>query len=92
MIGFPHSEGSARQGRPIAGRMPEYTFESPKYPEVEVQLTGEDGNAFAILARVDRALRRAGVSREERQAVRAQAVDGDYDHLLWFVSRMVWVS
>ena len=32
-----------------------------RYPEVEVVLIGEDGNAYAILGRVLRALRRAGV-------------------------------
>lgn len=69
----------------------EYTFDSPKY-DVDVQLTGEDGNAVAILGRVDRALRRAGVPKVERVAVMTQAMDGDYDHLLWFVSCMVRVS
>lgn len=30
-----------------------------KYPDVEVELCGQDGNAFAILGRVARALRQA---------------------------------
>jgi hypothetical protein len=29
----------------------------PKYPNVRVQLTGEDGNAFFIIVRVAQALR-----------------------------------
>jgi hypothetical protein len=31
-----------------------------RYPDVEVQLTGQDGNTAAIIGRVTRALRRAG--------------------------------
>jgi hypothetical protein len=34
----------------------------PRHPDVWVQLTGEDGNAFAILGRTARALRQAGLS------------------------------
>lgn len=32
-----------------------------KYPDIEVQLTGRDSNAFAIIAAVSSALRDAGV-------------------------------
>lgn len=70
----------------------QYTSETPKYPEVEVLLFGEDANALSILARVDRALRQAGVSELERKAIQTQAMDGNYDHLLWFVSCMVVTS
>jgi hypothetical protein len=61
-----------------------------KHPEVEVQLIGNDGNAFSILARVDRELRCAGVSKEERDAFRTEATSGDYDHLLR--TCMEWVN
>ena len=60
-----------------------------KYPDVIVPLVGEDGNAFAILGRVEKALRRAGVDRDERQAFQNEATSGDYDHLLRTV--MEWV-
>jgi hypothetical protein len=33
----------------------------PKYPDIEVSLSGEDGNAFAIMSRVGHALRRHSV-------------------------------
>lgn len=62
----------------------------PKYPEVKVQLTGQDGNAFAILGNVQREMRRAGVSKEERDAYMTEAMDGDYDHLLRVT--MSWVT
>lgn len=61
-----------------------------KYPEIEVQLSGQDGNAFAIMGTVSRALRRAGVSKEERDAYFAEATSGDYDHLLRVT--MDWVE
>lgn len=61
-----------------------------KYPEVNVPLVGEDGNAFAILGRVQKALRRAGVPKEELDAYFAEATSGDYDHLLRVT--MDWVE
>jgi len=60
-----------------------------KYPNVEVQLSGEDGNAFAILGRVKKAMRRAGISKEECDAYQAEATSGDYDHLLQTTMRWV---
>lgn len=54
----------------------------PKFPHVKVKLTGEDGNTFAILARTSQALRKAGVSEEDRKAYMDSATEGDYDHLL----------
>lgn len=62
------------------------------YPEVRVPLTGEDGNAFSILARVSRELKRAGVPREEVAEFHAEATSGDYDHLLRTVLRWVDAS
>lgn len=63
-----------------------------KYPEVEVQLTGEDGNAFFIISRVRQALRRHGVPDEEIEAFSEEAMSGDYDHVLQTVMKMVEVS
>ena len=61
-----------------------------KYPNVEVQLTGEDGNAFAIMGAVSTALRRAGVPAEEITKYKEESMSGDYDNLL--VTAMRWVS
>lgn len=61
-----------------------------KYPEISIQLVGEDGNAFSILARVNQALRRAGVDSAEREAFMAEAQSGDYGNLLRTV--MAWVT
>ena len=62
----------------------------PRYPDIYVQLTGEDGNAFAILGRTSAALRAAGVAQEEIDAYFAEATSGDYDHLLH--TTMAWVD
>jgi hypothetical protein len=63
----------------------------PKYPDITVQLTHEDGNAYAILGRVNRALRQAGVSQAEREAFMQEATAGDYDGMLQTVMRWVEV-
>ncbi|AHK12040.1 hypothetical protein Hosp_086 [Mycobacterium phage Hosp] len=56
--------------------------EGPKYPEVEVELLGQDGNGFGIVAKVQRALRQAGVPNETVREYVNEATDGDYDNLL----------
>lgn len=60
-----------------------------RYPDVRVQLEGEDGNAFAILGRVQKALRRAGVEPDEVQRFVREATAGDYEDLLATVMRWV---
>lgn len=60
-----------------------------KYPDVRVPLLGEDGNAFAIMGRVHRAMRRAGMSEAEFAEYQAEATSGDYDHLLQTTMRYV---
>lgn len=61
----------------------------PKYPDITVELVGQNGNAFHILGICLRAMRRAGLSKEEQDAFHAEATSGNYDHLLatcmkWF--------
>lgn len=62
----------------------------PKYPSINVRLVGQDGNAFAILGRVNHAMKRAGVCQAERDLFRKEATSGDYNHLLRTV--MEWVA
>lgn len=61
-----------------------------KYPNVKVKLVGENGNAFAIIGAVTKALKRAGVEPIHVNAFRAEAMSGDYDHLLR--TAMLWVD
>ena len=63
---------------------------SIKYPDIEVGLSGEDGNAFAIIGRVSAALRRAGLCGDEIKAFQTDAMSGDYDHVLQ--TSMKWVA
>ena len=46
-----------------------------------VKLVGEDGNAFAIMGKVRRALKQAGQNEKAEQYTK-EATSGDYDHLL----------
>lgn len=62
-----------------------------KHPDVEVRLSGEDGNAFLIIGKVSRALKRAGYA-ESAAEFTADATSGDYDHLLQTCMRYVEVS
>lgn len=55
---------------------------SVKYPQITVKLLGYDGNAFAILGKVRRHMRRAGLSDEQIHEFTDEATKGDYDHLL----------
>lgn len=61
-----------------------------KYSNVYVKLVGEDGNAFSILARVSKALKQAGISKEEINEFQKEATSKDYNHLLSVV--MQWVN
>jgi len=67
----------------------------PLYPDVEVKLLGEDGNAFGIIGRCRRAIRNAarkGVLPKSMAATISEeftkeATEGDYDHLLQTVMK-----
>jgi hypothetical protein len=58
--------------------------------DISVTLSGIDGNAFSIMGAVTKAMRRAGVSREEQDEYFKQATAGDYDQLL--ATTMEWVE
>jgi len=64
----------------------------PKYPTIEVQLTGEDGNAFAIIGRVSKAMRRAGLTKEQVDEYQEESTSGDYDNVLMTAMRYVTVN
>jgi len=65
--------------------------EMPKF-DVDVQLVGRDGNAFAIMGAVSKALRRAGATAEEIAKYREESTSGDYDNLLRVAMEWVRVS
>lgn len=58
-------------------------------PQPRLKMVGEDGNAWAILARARKTLRKTGESEEEVQKYLKEARAGDYNHLIqttmrWF--------
>jgi hypothetical protein len=60
--------------------------------QVEVQLSGMDGNAFSIMGRVQDALRKAGATKEELDQYFAESTSGDYDNLLRVACKWVEVA
>lgn len=61
-----------------------------KYPNIKVKLVGEDGNAFTLIGLVTRALKANKVPKAEIDQFKAEAMSGDYDHLLR--TCMAWVT
>lgn len=58
----------------------------------EIQLSGEDGNAFMILGKCRKQMKRMGASPMEIDAFNKQATSGDYDHLLTVVGEWFEVN
>ena len=56
-----------------------------KFPNIEVQLTGTDGNAFSVIGKVKRAL-----PSDVRDEFMEEAMSGDYNNVL--ATAMLWVN
>lgn len=63
-----------------------------KYPHITVNLSESDGNAFAIVGRVAKAMRRGGCTVDQVKEFQKEAMAGDYDHLLQTCMRYVEVE
>ena len=48
----------------------------------ELELSGQDGNAFFIIGRATKVGRKAGWNEEEVKKFQKEATSGDYDHVL----------
>lgn len=59
-----------------------------KHPEITVQISGQDGNAFMILGICRRVMERAHLSQEEIDQFMKEAMSGDYNNLL--ATTMAW--
>ena len=69
------------------------TTTTPRFPDVHVQLSGQDGNVFAILGRVRRALMKAGATQEQLDCFWEEVANArSYDEALAAVMRWVHVS
>jgi len=62
---------------------------TPPATKPTVKLIGEDGNAFAILGLVTRALKKAGADKEYTDQYFNDAIAGDYDQLLYVTMEYV---
>jgi hypothetical protein len=56
-------------------------------PTVHVTLSGNDGNAFAVIGMTRKAMKDAGCSSPHIEKFVKEATSGDYDHLLQTVMR-----
>ena len=65
---------------------------NPKYPDVSVQLSGRDGNAFAIIAAVRGALKSAGETAAAEEFGKSAFDCDSYDALLRLAAQTVDVS
>jgi hypothetical protein len=65
----------------------------PRYPDITVPMSGEDGHTGAIMGRVTAALRRGGVPASEIDEFRAAVFDCEsYDAVLQLVMKWVEVT
>ena len=60
-----------------------------KYPDITVNIIGQNGNAFYILGICKRAMERAKLPQTEIDSFMSEAMSGGYDHFLatvlaWF--------
>lgn len=63
--------------------------QGPAYPDVTVQLSGEDGNAHQIIGLVCRELRRAGHPKAASEFAATAFKSTSYDELLQLAMRTV---
>ncbi len=59
-----------------------------KHPEITVQLSGQDSNAFMILGLCKKAMQRAHLPQDEIDQFMKEAMSGNYNHLL--ATAMTW--
>jgi len=82
----PHTHGAwiyIRATNPQEGERPMTTQEIVHMRgTVPLQLVGEDGNAFAIIGRFQKAAKSAGWTQDEIAQVRTDMTSADYQHLL----------
>jgi hypothetical protein len=71
---------------------PTHPSHQPTYPDVQVQLTGLDGNVFVIIGAVARALRRQVSAAAAQEFTAAAYACGSYDQVLILAMTTVDVS
>jgi hypothetical protein len=62
------------------------------YPDISVQLSGTDGNAFSVIGKVQKAIRNSEGSDAARRFSEQAMQSGSYDELLQFCMSTVNVE
>lgn len=65
---------------------------APKYPNIEVQLTGESDHPISIVMRTKGELRRGHIDENSIAEYQKEALSGDYDHVIQTTMHWVTVS
>lgn len=60
--------------------------------KIEVQLTGHDGNIFSIMARVKKAMKKAGQGKEAEEMVTKVTLSKSYHEALGIISDYIEIS
>lgn len=69
-----------------------FNVKPPKYPDIRVNISNANRNAFAILLKVKVALIDAEVSYDEIKAWYDEATSDDFDHLIKTCMEMVTIE
>lgn len=64
----------------------------PKYPDVKVQLSGQEDNVFAIIGRISAALEKAGYDDAAAEFANRSMSASSYDEVLQIAIQTVTVS
>ncbi len=78
LSGGPHPPGP----NDLCARIERDYFERREKMKPTLQLIGEDGNAFMMIAKARRVLKKNGATDDEIRAFTEDAESGDYDHVL----------
>jgi hypothetical protein len=65
---------------------------TPKYPQVQIQLSGQDGNIFGIIGRVTGAMKKAGLKTEAEELINEAFKCTSYDQTLKLIMSTVTVK
>ena len=64
----------------------------PKFPNVEIDITGPKGNAYAIMGIVSQVLRQTGSTNEQVSNVLKDMMSSNYEHLVSVAARYVTIK
>jgi len=72
-------------------KLPHATVPHPKYPEIEVRLTGFDGNIFSIMGRISKAMFEGGIEQNIiKQFIDEVSESDSYENALIVCRNWVW--